>query len=355
MLRIYVLTQFKSQSLYIHLKKGWNLTGISGRFIDPIPAQMRMGKRWYDGTADAIYQNIGFIELSSPEHVCIFGSDHIYKMDIRQMLDFHKEKHAVLTVAAIRVPIEEASAFGVIEVDAEGRMIGFEEKPKNPKSIPGDPGFALASMGNYIFETNTLLSELTADGEKEDSSHDFGRDIIPGLYPHSPVYVYDFSVNQIEGEIGAYWRDVGTIDSYWQSHMDLVSDNPPFSLYNRKWPLHTFYPPLPPATFIDTAVYKTNVSQSLVSAGCYIQGARINRSILGFRCNIASGSEISESIFLGDAKIGEGCKIRRAIIDKQVEIAPGTVIGENLAYDRQRFTVSEGGIVVIPKGARVGF
>lgn len=355
MLRIYVLTQFKSQSLYLHLKKGWNLTGISGRFIDPIPAQMRMGKRWYDGTADAVYQNIGFIELSSPDHVCIFGSDHIYKMDIRQMLDFHKEKQAVLTVAAIRVPIKEASSFGVIEVDENGRMIGFEEKPKNPKSIPGDPDYALASMGNYIFETNTLLGELTSDAENENSSHDFGRDIIPGLYPHAPVYVYDFSVNQIEGEKGAYWRDVGTIDSYWQSHMDLVSDNPPFSLYNRKWPLHTFYPPLPPATFTDTSAYKTNVSQSLISAGCYIQGSKINRSILGFRCNIAAGSEISESIFLGDVKIGEGCQIRRAIIDKQVEIAPGTVIGENLEYDRQRFTVSESGIVVIPKGARVGF
>lgn len=355
MLRVYVLTQFKSQSLYLHLKKGWNLTGISGRFIDPIPAQMRMGKRWYSGTADAIYQNIGFIEQGSPDNVCIFGSDHIYKMDIRQMLNYHNEKQAVLTVAAIRVPIEEASSFGIIEVDGNGRMVGFQEKPKNPKCIPGQPGYALASMGNYIFETNTLLSELTADAEKEESTHDFGKDIIPDLYPDNPVYVYDFSVNQIEGEIGAYWRDVGTLDAYWQSHMDLVSDNPPFSLYNRKWPLHTFYPPLPPATFIDTDKYKTNISQSMISAGCYIQGSTISRSILGFRCNIAAGVEISESIFVGDAKIGEGCRIKRAIIDKQVEIAPGTSIGEDLALDRQRFTVSEGGIVVIPKGARVGF
>ncbi len=355
MLRIYVLTQFKSQSLFLHLKKGWNLTGISGRFIDPIPAQMRMGKRWYDGTADAIYQNIGFIELTSSEHVCIFGSDHIYKMDIRQMLEFHKDKKASLTVAAIRVPIEEASSFGVIEVDSEGRMIGFEEKPKNPKSIPGDPNFALASMGNYVFETATLLAELTTDAEKEESSHDFGRDIIPDLYPRSPVYVYDFSANTIEGEKGAYWRDVGTIDSYWQSHMDLVSDNPPFSLYNRKWPLHTFYPPLPPATFFDTANYKTNVSQSLISAGCYIQGSKISRSVLGFRCNLAAGTEIKESIFLGDTKVGEGCRISRAIIDKHVEIAPGVVIGEDIELDKQRFTVSEHGIVVIPKGARVGF
>lgn len=355
LLRIYVLTQFKSQSLYLHMKKGWNLTGITGRFIDPIPAQMRMGKRWYDGTADAIYQNIGFIEMNKPDHVAIFGSDHIYKMDVGQMLEFHKEKKAVLTVAAIRVPLKEASAFGVIEVDTEGRMIGFSEKPANPKPIPGDPEHALASMGNYIFEAQTLMNELSADGENDESSHDFGRDIIPSLYPREPVYVYDFSSNSIEGEKGFYWRDVGTIDAYWQSHMDLVSDNPPFSLYNRNWPLHTYYPPLPPATFTDTENHRSNVSHSLISAGCYIQGSKIERSVLGFRCNVATGSEVSESVFLGDVKIGEGCIIRRAIIDKHVEIAPGTIIGENIAHDRERFTVSESGIVVIPKGARVGF
>ncbi len=355
LLRIYVLTQFKSQSLYLHMKKGWNLTGITGRFIDPIPAQMRMGKRWYDGTADAIYQNIGFIEMNKPDQVAIFGSDHIYKMDVSQMLEFHKQKKAVLTVAAIRVPLKEASAFGVIEVDTEGRMIGFSEKPAHPKPIPGDPEHALASMGNYIFEAQTLMHELSADGENDESSHDFGRDIIPSLYPREPVYVYDFSANNIEGEKGFYWRDVGTIDAYWQSHMDLVSDNPPFSLYNRNWPLHTYYPPLPPATFIDTDAHATNVSHSLISAGCYVQGSKINRSVLGFRCNVANGSEVSESVFLGDVKIGEGCVIRRAIIDKHVEIAPGTVIGENIAHDRERFTVSESGIVVIPKGARVGF
>ncbi len=227
LLRVYVLTQFKSQSLYMHMKKGWNLTGITGRFIDPIPAQMRMGKRWYDGTADAIYQNISFVELSAPDHVCIFGSDHIYKMDIRQMLEFHKQKQAVLTVAAIRVPLAEAANFGIIEVDETGRMVGFAEKPRQPKPIPGDPDHALASMGNYIFETQTLLSELNQDEAREDSSHDFGRDIIPSLYGRAPVYVYDFSTNKVEGEKGGvYWRDVGTLDAYWQAHMDLVSDEP---------------------------------------------------------------------------------------------------------------------------------
>ncbi len=355
-LRIYVLTQFKSQSLYLHMKKGWNVSGISGRFIDPIPAQMRMGKRWYDGTADAIYQNLGFIELTAPDHVCIFGSDHIYKMDIRQMLDFHKEKKAVLTVAAIRVPIHEASKFGIIEVDGTGKMIGFEEKPREPKSIPGDPLHALASMGNYIFDTHTLFTELAADAENEASSHDFGRDIIPDLYPRAPVYVYDYGTNKVEGEkTGVYWRDVGNIDTYWQAHMDLVSDNPPFTLYNRKWPLHTYYPPVPPATFIDTPEHRANISHSLISAGCYIQGSTIERSVLGFRCNIACDTHIRDSVLLGDVKIGEGCRLYRTIIDKQVEIAPGTVIGENLALDRERFTVSEQGIVVVPKGARIGF
>ena len=355
-LRIYVLTQFKSQSLYLHMKKGWNLTGITGRFIDPIPAQMRMGKRWYDGTADAIYQNLGFVELSAPDHVCIFGSDHIYKMDIRQMLDFHKEQKAVLTVAAIQVPIDEAHRFGVIEVDETGRMIGFEEKPRHPKPLPSDGQYALASMGNYIFEANTLYAELASDAENEHSSHDFGRDIIPDLYSRAAVYVYDFSNNQVEGEkTGVYWRDVGNIDSYWQAHMDLVSDNPPFSLYNRKWPLHTYYPPLPPATFVDTTEHRASISHSLISAGCYVQGSTIERSVLGFRCNLACGSTIEESVLLGDVKIGEGCRIRRAIIDKHVEIAPGVVIGENLAHDRERFTVSDEGIIVVPKGARVGF
>lgn len=356
MLRIYVLTQFKSQSLYMHMKKGWNLTGITGRFIDPIPAQMRMGKRWYDGTADAIYQNISFVELSAPDHVCIFGSDHIYKMDIRQMLEFHKQKQAVLTVAAIRVPLAEAANFGIIEVDETGRMVGFAEKPRQPKAIPGDPDHALASMGNYIFETQTLLSELNQDEAREDSSHDFGRDIIPSMYDRAPVYVYDFSTNKVEGEKGGvYWRDVGTLDAYWQAHMDLVSDEPPFTLYNRKWPLHTYYPPLPPATFVNTAEHQANVAHSLVSAGCYLRGCRVERSVLGFRCNLGPDSQISHSVLLGDVKIGAGCRIRRAIIDKHVEIAPGTVIGENHEEDRARFTVSEGGIVVVPKGARIGF
>lgn len=356
LMRIYVLTQFKSQSLYIHMKKGWNVSGITNRFIDIIPAQMRDGKRWYEGTADAIYQNIVFVEQSGAADVCIFGSDHVYKMDIRQMLEFHLRKQAKLTVAALRMPRSEASKFGVIEVDGEGKMVGFEEKPENPKSIPGEPDWCLVSMGNYIFKSTVLCDELREDAVNPESSHDFGKDIIPKMFSDGGVYVYDFSQNKIKGEIETtYWRDVGTIESYWSAHMDLLSKNPPFSLYNRSWPLHTYYPPLPPATFVDSGERKVKITDSLISGGSYIQGSTIYKSVLGFRSNIAAGSLISESVILGDVKVGAGCSIKRAIIDKHVEIAPGTVIGENLELDRQRFHVSDDGIVVIAKGTKVGF
>ncbi|MDC0609477.1 glucose-1-phosphate adenylyltransferase [Vibrio sp.] len=354
-MRIYILTQFKSQSLNLHMKKGWHVSGITDRFIDVIPAQMRDGKRWYEGTADAIYQNIRFIELSDPDYVCIFGSDHIYKMDVRQMLDYHRSTDAKLTVSAIRMPISEASQFGIIEVDETGKMVGFQEKPDNPKCIPGEPDWVLVSMGNYIFDAKTLYTELKEDSVNPDSSHDFGKDIIPKLYPQGDVYVYDFSTNKIKGEKDQYWRDVGTIDSYWAANMDLLGKDPEFSLYNRSWPLHTYYPPLPPATFVDVDNHRVKITDSLVSGGSYIQGSEIYKSVLGYRSNIAAGSIISESVILGDTKIGEGCIIKRAIIDKDVEIAPGMVIGEDLELDRKRFHVSPNGIVVIAKGSKIGF
>ncbi len=356
LMRIYVLTQFKSQSLFHHLKKGWNISGITDRFIDPIPAQMRTGKRWYEGTADAIYQNMSFMQLADPDQVCIFGSDHIYKMDIKQMLEFHKEHEAALTVSALRMPLSQASQFGVIEVDNDGRMVGFEEKPENPKSIPGDPEHALVSMGNYVFEAKTLFAELIEDADNPNSSHDFGKDVIPKMYPRGDVFVSDFSRNKITGEKEeVYWRDVGTIGAYWEAHMDLLKKDAPFSLYNRKWPLHTFYPPLPPATFTDSDNGRVQIIDSLVCNGSLVSGSRIEKCVLGFRSNIASACDISESILLGDVKIGEGCVLRRVIVDKDVDIAPGTQIGVNLKRDREQFHVSDEGIVVIPKGARVGY
>ena len=360
LLRIYVLTQFKSQSLNQHLAQAWELNNITDTFIDAIPAQMRMGKHWYSGTADAIYQNIQFIQSDEAELVCIFGSDHIYKMDIRQKIAYHQEKGAVLTVSAIRLPKEQAYHFGIIEVDTEGRMIGFDEKPavKDAKTIPGDPDHVLASMGNYVFDSKALQAELIRDAAVEDSSHDFGKDIIPHLYPQGKVFVYNFTTNTLPGEDhNAYWRDVGTIESYWEANMDLIKSTPPISLYNRKWPMHTYYPALPPANFrngdSDTSV--CHIRKCLISDGCLITGALIKKSVLGFKCIVGKDTEIHESVLLGDSTIGKNCKILKTIIDKDVKIADNVQIGVNLEEDKRRFTVSEEGIVVIPKGARIGF
>ena len=280
LLKIYVLTQFKSQSLNIHLRQAWYLSSLTDHFIDTVPAQMRMGKRWYEGTADAIYQNMRLIEVHDPDYVCIFGSDHIYKMDIRQMVDFHRRQEASLTVAAIRVPVALANQFGCIEVDSHQRMIGFVEKPQsNPPTIPGDPEHVLASMGNYVFTTETLFDTLLEDARDANSSHDFGKDIIPRLYPEQPVYVYDFATNRVPGEKrqSTYWRDVGTLDTYWQAHMDLLGEDPEFDLFNAKWPLRSHHPPVPPAKVLDIpGRQRTHVSNSSLASGCLIRNATLD-------------------------------------------------------------------------------
>ncbi|MGN0902081.1 MAG: glucose-1-phosphate adenylyltransferase [Succinivibrio sp.] len=364
-LKIFVITQYKSQSLLMHLKKGWQVSGIYGAFIDSLPAQMRVSKEWYQGTGDAIYQNLTFIKEQFPDHVAVFGSDHIYKMDIRKMLSFHKANSADLTVAAIKMKSSDcAKKFGVIEVDENNRMIGFEEKPAHPKELPNEPGYSLVSMGNYIFKADVLCDQLEADEEDQRSSHDFGKDIIPKMFPQGKVFVYDFSTIEIEGESDfAYWRDVGSIDSYWEAHMDLLGTNPKFNMDNPKWPLHTFYPPLPPADFTDTDQNKSHVSKSLISAGCKINGANINQSVLGFRCTADDGAEVDGCVLIGDNVIGKGAKIKNAILDRHVEVAPGFTIG----YDREKdlkllqrhekadVRISENGIIVIPKGMRLGF
>ncbi|WP_413692363.1 glucose-1-phosphate adenylyltransferase [Psychromonas sp. KJ10-2] len=358
LLRIYVLTQFKSQSLNEHLRKAWELNSFTDTFIDAIPAQMNKGKHWYTGTADAIYQNIQFIEADEAKIVCIFGSDHIYKMDIRQKIEFHKQKKATLTVSAIRLPKEQAYHFGIIEVDVNGRMIGFTEKPavEDAKTIPGDPDHVLASMGNYIFNSAALQKELIRDAEDEQSSHDFGKDIIPHLLETEDVFVYDFTTNKIPNEVGgAYWRDVGTIESYWEANMDLIKETPPISFYNRAWPMHTHYPALPAANFQNHQQSNCSIRRSLISDGALIIGATVEKSVLGFKCFVDEDSTVYESVLLGDTKIGKNCEIIKTIIDKDVEIADGVKIGVNLDSDRKRFTVSDEGIVVIPKGARIGF
>ncbi len=360
LIRIFVLTQFKSHSLMQHLRQGWRISGqITGNFIDPVPAQMRTGKRWYEGTADAIYQNLNLIYDEEPDIVCIFGGDHIYQMDIRQMIRFHEKKKAALTVAAIPVPIAEAHHFGIIEVDEDWRMTGFVEKPKeHPKTIPGDPEHALASMGNYIFNTDPLLEELHADAIDNQSSHDFGKDIIPKLYPQKRVFVYDFHQNQIPGmeeKNRGYWRDVGSIDTYWESNMDLVRIDPVFNLYNTRWPIRTYRPPHPPAKFVHYSVIRTgHAINAVVSAGCVVSGALVEESILGYGVRVHSFSHIKQSVVMDNTEIGRGARISRTIVDKDVKIAAGIVIGSDLEADRQKYTVSENGIVVIPKGAHIG-
>ena len=350
-LKIYVLTQFKSQSLYLHLKKGWNINGISGCFIDPIPAQMRLGKRWYDGTADSVFQNLNFIQQENPEYICIFGSDHVYKMDVTQMLNFHKEMNAVLTVAAVKMPKEKSSNFGVIEIDENNRMIGFEEKPTEPKCIPGDPDHCLVSMGNYIFNAQNLYDETAKDNDNPYSSHDFGKDIIPEMFKTQPVYVYDFSKNTIAGdeERQGYWRDVGDLDTYWQAHMELLDQPAKFSLYNPGWPMHTFYPPLPPVKYRGEEA--SNVHESLICAGTLINSATIKHSVVGFECKIDQGTIIENSILIGKIVIGKNCHIKNTIIDKDVIIHDNQVIGEDNFKDSSISTISKGGIRVIKKGS----
>lgn len=353
--QIKVLTQFKSESLNRHLSLAWRLSPKLGQYIDAVPAQMRTGRDWYRGTADAIYQNLNIISDEKPDYVCIFGGDHIYKMDVRQMLNYHIKKKAELSVSAIPRLVKEASSCGIIEIDKELRIKGFEEKPKNPKPIPGRPEMALVSMGNYIFNTNTLIEEVLADAERTNSTHDFGRDIIPAISKKRRVFAYNFAKNTVPGITPAekgYWMDVGSIDAYWQASMDLVAVSPVFNLYNEEWPIRTYYHPCPPAKFVFADKEKERVGiamDSIVSEGCIISGGQINRSILSPQVKINSYSYVTESILMEGVNVGRYAKIKRAIIDKYVTIPVGMEIGYNLKADRKRFYVTESGIVVVPK------
>ena len=341
-LSIYVLTQFKAQSLLEHLEKGWRTTDFLGdHFITPVPAQMRMGKDWYQGTADSVYQNLYLIERHRPRLVAVFGADHIYRMNIRQMIDEHQKKGADVTVAALPVKIEEASQFGVVEVDSDWRIVGFEEKPSQPKAIPGEPDSALVSMGNYLFNTETVIEAITEDARLESSNHDFGRDILPALINEKGVYAYDFRKNRVpstqKGEEPSYWRDIGTIEAYYEANIDLCSLDPSFNLYNRGGPLRTTDFGDPPAKFVfDWFDRKGMALDSIVSQGTIISGSVVKNCVVGRNVRIHSYSQIESSVIMDWAEIGRGCKIRRAIIDKSNVIPPGTEIGYNVEQDRQR-------------------
>jgi glucose-1-phosphate adenylyltransferase len=358
--RIKVLTQYKSASLEEHIARNWRLAPILDQFIEAIPAQQRTGKTWYRGSADAVWQCQHVINDERPELVCIFGADHVYKMDVRQMLVFHQESHADATVAAIPVPRESARDYGIIEVGRGGRILAFHEKVENPPSMPGNENMCLASMGNYVFRPDVLLRELEDDEHIEESHHDFGHDILPRLVKKGEaVFAYDFATNAVPGEEGAnrgYWRDIGTIDAYWEAQMDLIEIHPQFNLYNFRWPIRTGATHDPPAKFVfrDEAQARVGIAtDSMVSHGCIISGGRIHRSVLGVGCRVNSFSEVEESVLFERVRVGRHAKIRRAIIDKDVEIPPGTIIGFDREADRERFFVTEKGTVVIPKRAKL--
>ena len=326
--KIKVLTQFKSDSLIKHLTAGWNLNRMLGQYIDPVPAQMRTGKNWYMGTADAVFQNFNLIEDENPDYVAVFGADHIYKMDISQMLGFHRHAGAVATVVAIPKPVAEATAFGVIETDPDGRMIGFEEKPKNPRPIPGNPSMALVSMGNYIFNRKFLVRELFNDASLSGSSHDFGKDVIPKIFNNYPIYVWDFSNNRIPGETpqqNVYWKDVGGLDAYYEANMTLRDVVPEINLYNEAWPIRTAPGQSPPAKFVfsgHSEKRKGEVLDSIMSGGCIISGGRVIRSVLSRGVRVHSLAVVEDSIIFPDVQIGEKSQIRRTIIDRGVQIPP---------------------------------
>jgi glucose-1-phosphate adenylyltransferase len=359
-LKMKVLVQYKSESLNTHVQRAWRLSAFLNEYVEIVPAQMRYGPKWFEGSADAIYQNLNIITDEEPEYTFVFGADNVYRMDVRQMLDFHVDKRADLTVAAIPVPVEEAKDFGIIEVDSEGRMIGFVEKPKeNVKTIPGDPTKCLASMGNYLFTTKELVQEIVNDAGDPKSAHDFGKSIVSNMHKRRRVYVYNFMTNEVPGQgvkERGYWRDVGNLEAYFQSNMDLVAVDPIFSLYNDQWPIYSIRSNAPPAKFVFNNESERRVgaaTDSLISEGCIISGGQVNHSIVSPMVRVNSYTTVDESIIFEKVNIGRHCRIRRAIIDKQVEIPAGTVIGYDLEQDKKRFHVTESGIVVIPKGMRV--
>ena len=357
---IYVLTQFKSQSLTEHIQDTWNFGSmLADHFITTVPAQQRTGEHWYKGTADAIWQNANLIHDWNPERVLIFGGDHIFKMNVGQFIERHKAKAAAVSVAAISVPLKEASEFGVIQVDADWRIIGFQEKPRNPQPIPGQADRALVSMGNYIFDKDLLLDTLAADARDAASAHDFGKNVLPGLLAAGArMYAYDFRDNRIPGSSNpdndGYWRDVGTLESYYEASMDLRAVSPQLDLYNGQWPIRAEPALLPPAKFVHNSEGRIGQAiQSIVCEGTIISGSTVIDSIIGRSCRINSYSEVHNSVLMDDVVVGRGARIRRAIIDKHVNIPPNEVIGYNIEADRKRFKVTESGLVVIAKNQQV--
>ena len=353
-LKIVVLTQYKSHSLDRHISATWRFSTLLGNYVTPVPAQMRMGPRWFVGSADAIFQNQNLIADEQPDIICVFGADHIYRMDPRQMVEAHIAMGGGLTVAGIPVPRAEATDFGVMEVQGNN-IVKFHEKPSDPPAMPGRPDMALSSMGNYVFDTQTLIDAVTADAADEESKHDLGANIIPNMVKAGTAHWYDFHTNDIPGQTDngrGYWRDVGTLDAYYHANMDLIAPEPLFDLYNLEWPMYTSQSPLPPAKLVQGPSWAPGTaSASLLCQGAIVSGGHVERSILSPGVYVDDGAVVSDSIIMNGAFVGPRAIVRRAIIDKNVMVPAGVQIGVNPDHDRARgFTMSDEGVVVVEKG-----
>ena len=348
--RVCVLTQYKSHSLDRHVPQTWRISSLLGDYVTPVPAQQRLGPRWYTGSADAIFQSLNLVYDEGPDYVVVFGADHVYRMDPMQMIEAHIASGAGVTVAGIRMPKSVSNQFGVIQTAPDGKRIArFLEKPADPPTIPGDDENCYVSMGNYVFSTQALLDVLKADAADPASVHDMGGNIIPSLTEAGEAQVYDFAENEVPGATDrdrGYWRDVGTLDSYHDAHMDLVSVHPIFNLYNRRWPILTNLPPLPPAKFVEGG----NAHESMVGAGTIISGAHVRTSVIASSVAVDAGAYVEGSVLMPGVRIGRNAVVRRAILDKNVVVPDGAQIGVDLERDRGLYTVSAGGVVCLGKG-----
>jgi glucose-1-phosphate adenylyltransferase len=353
-LKIVVLTQYKSHSLDRHVSRTWRMSTLLGNYVTPVPAQQRLGPRWFAGSGDAILQNLNLIEDERPDHVVVFGADHIYRMDPRQMVDQHLDSGAGVTIAAIRQPLALADQFGVIETGPDGVGVSaFREKPTDATGLPGAPGQIYASMGNYVFDTRVLIDIVKQDALDQSSKHDVGGDLIPKLVKAGCAQVYDFADNQVPGSTDrdrGYWRDVGTLDAFYEAHMDLISVHPIFNLYNREWPIYTGHDPLPPAKFVFNDEGRRGYAiDSMVSPGAILSGGTAERSILSPAVHLDAGATVCDSVLMDGVRVGRGAVVRRAIIDKNVVIPDGAEIGVDLARDQERFTITPSGVRVLGK------